>query len=94
MKFYRLGPVWKVEDFDVEIVKEGFMFIKSPDVLNLPYFFNSIKLTQLRIQFLEEETNKPLSDILVSVSGSSNFRSNNITNESGHLKFIGLVGIF
>ncbi|CAK5061597.1 unnamed protein product [Meloidogyne enterolobii] len=85
---FSIGPVWKEEDFSIEIIKEGFIFAKMPDY---PNSFTSIKLTQLRIQFLEEKTNKPLSDILVSISGGSNFRSNNITNETGLLKFIGLM---
>ncbi|KAL7078019.1 hypothetical protein ACQ4LE_002669 [Meloidogyne hapla] len=85
---FSIGPVWKEDDFDVEIIKEGFIFVKMP---GYSHSFTSIKLTQLRIQFLEEKTNKPLSDILVSISGGLDFRSNNITNESGLLKFIGLT---
>ncbi|KAF7630922.1 hypothetical protein Mgra_00008841 [Meloidogyne graminicola] len=85
---FKIGPVWNVNDFNIEIIKEGFIFVKSSDS---PQSFTSIKLTQLRIQFFEEKTNIPLSDILVSISGGLNFRSNNITNETGLLKFIGLT---
>lgn len=38
-----------------------------------------------------DEENKPLSDVLLSLSGGKQYRSNNVTGVNGSIVFIGLV---
>lgn len=38
-----------------------------------------------------DEGNTPLSDVLLSLSGGKQYRSNNVTGENGSIVFIGLV---
>jgi hypothetical protein len=85
----RIGPVWNVDDFTVQLAKEGFEFHAKT---NNPHNFESVKLSQLIIQFLDSTTKLPLSDVLISISGgTNNIRSKNFTDNSGILNFIGLV---
>lgn len=38
-----------------------------------------------------DEENRPLSDVLLSLSGGKQYRSNNVTGVDGSIVFIGLV---
>lgn len=85
---YKIGPVWNTADYQITVSKEGYEF--KADSKNL-YNYKSFKLSHLIIKFFDSETKEPLSDVLVSVSGVSNYRSNNIIDSTGVINFIGLV---
>lgn len=53
--------------------------------------FKAIKLSELKVEFTDSETHKPLPDVLISLSGGSNYRSNNFTDATGKINYIGLV---
>ena len=41
-----------------------------------------------------DEADKPLSAVLLSLSGERQYRSNNVTGSDGHMAFLGLVSPF
>lgn len=73
----------------MEMAKDGYEFIR--DETN-PFEFTAIKSSQLIVRFVDNNSQKSLAEVLVSVSAnSSDFRSNSITDQSGILSFVGLV---
>ena len=85
-----IGPVWNEKDYAIEVEKEGYKFFPQEDGFN----FKVVKLSQLKISFLDSQTKKPLPEVLVSLSGANDYRSNNIIDSSGSINYIGLVYIF
>uniref|UniRef100_A0A915DMW4 Nodal modulator 1 n=1 Tax=Ditylenchus dipsaci TaxID=166011 RepID=A0A915DMW4_9BILA len=84
---YSVGPVWNVEDYVISVQKDGYDFIKEK---TNPLIFKSTKLSHLKISFLDSETKKPLPEVLVSLSGSVDYRSNSIVDHTGVINYIGL----
>ena len=82
---FTIGPLSRVSDYTVEAEKEGYKFIKTTENV-----FQAIKLSELRVSFLDSETKKPLGEVLASISGVENYRSNQIIGESGTHNYIGL----
>jgi len=82
---FTIGPLSRASDYVVEAEKEGYKFIKTSDNV-----FQAIKLSELRVSFTDTETKKPLGEVLVSISGVENYRSNQIIGESGTHNYIGL----
>ncbi|VIO90592.1 conserved hypothetical protein [Brugia malayi] len=83
---FRLGPMRTVKDFDITAEKSGYKFEKTQKLGVL----NAIKLSQLIIIATDAETNEPLSNVLISLSGAENYRSNNFIDNTGKIIFIGL----
>ncbi|MFH4974267.1 hypothetical protein AB6A40_000976 [Gnathostoma spinigerum] len=83
---FRLGPVRKAADFEISAEKHGYKFEPS----NKFAVLRAIKLSELVISTVDEISQQPLSGVLLSLSGVDNYRSNNIIDESGVIKFVGL----
>uniref|UniRef100_A0A1I8AU23 Carboxypeptidase regulatory-like domain-containing protein n=1 Tax=Steinernema glaseri TaxID=37863 RepID=A0A1I8AU23_9BILA len=83
---YRIGPVRRLQDFEVSASLEGYQFqpTEKQGVLS------SVRLSQLRIAAIDSDNQKPLGAVLVSLSGSG-YRSNNMTDSNGRINFIGLA---
>ncbi|KAL3098749.1 hypothetical protein niasHT_024503 [Heterodera trifolii] len=101
---FRIGPVWDEQDFELLLEKDGFEFkpyTQSPTdtadgpshrQLRSPFVFSATKLSKLIVRFVDSDLKTPLSDVLVSVSGSSSdFRSNTVTDSTGTLNIVGLA---
>ncbi|KAE9551164.1 hypothetical protein FO519_005609 [Halicephalobus sp. NKZ332] len=82
---YVIGPLSKISDYSVEAEKEGYKFTKTTENV-----FQAIKLSELRVSFVDSETKKALGEVLASISGAENYRSNQIIGESGTHNYIGL----
>ncbi|VDO46796.1 unnamed protein product [Onchocerca flexuosa] len=81
-----MGPVRNVNDFDITAEKSGYKFEKT----GKPGILNAIKLSQLIITATDAETGEPLSSVLISLSGTENYRSNNFIDKTGRIIFFGL----
>lgn len=86
--FFRLGPVRNLKDFDITAEKDGYKFEKDQSG-----FFVPVKLSQLRIAIVDAVSGEPLNDVLLSLSGVQNYRSNNIIDKDGKITFVGLVRV-
>ncbi|TKR78261.1 hypothetical protein L596_019098 [Steinernema carpocapsae] len=84
---YKIGPVRKLEDFYVSAELEGYKFAAT----NNQGVFKTVKLSQLKIVAVDSMSSKPLADVLVSLSGVDNYRSNNIIDKTGKINFVGLA---
>lgn len=85
---YRIGPIHGGRSYTVSATLEGYSFKPLPDD---PLSFSSLKLGHIKIEVKEKETNSPLSSVLLSLSGSDGFRSNNFTKLNGKLEYRDLV---
>ncbi|KAL4001737.1 Carboxypeptidase regulatory-like domain family protein [Acanthocheilonema viteae] len=83
---FRIGPVRNIKDFDITAEKSGYKFKKTKKLGVL----NAVKLSQLIIIATDAETGEPLSNVLISLSGAENYRSNNFIDKTGKIVFIGL----
>lgn len=69
-------------------MKEGYLFHQEDKAA-----FGTLKaykLSQLTIKLFDMDR-KPLGGVLISISGGVNYRSNNITDDTGVITFLGLV---
>ncbi|KAI6187948.1 hypothetical protein M3Y98_00300800 [Aphelenchoides besseyi] len=84
---FSIGPVWDPKLFeDVQLELQGYRF--SPT--NNRNSFKSTKLSKLQISYFDEATKKPLPEVLISLSGGDNYRSNSVVDENGQYVFVGL----
>ncbi|EFO22900.1 hypothetical protein LOAG_05586 [Loa loa] len=83
---FRIGPVRSIKDFDISAEKSGYKFEKTEKLEVL----NAIKLSQLIIIATDAETGEPLSSVLISLSGTENYRSNSFIDKIGKIIFVGL----
>lgn len=81
----RIGLVRNPADFDVELNLEGYKFVRNGNK------FKAIQLSKLVLSYADEKTGQPLGEVLVSVSGGVDYRSNVLVDVSGRRSFVGLV---
>lgn len=77
----------RVTDFEISAEKDGYKFEKTSEFGVL----RAVKLSQLIIMASDIETNEPLPNVLISLSGVEKYRSNNFLDQNGRISFIGLV---
>ncbi|CAI5450836.1 unnamed protein product [Caenorhabditis angaria] len=82
---FKIGPVKKVEDYDISASLDGYRFSGSNGI------FESIKLSQLSITVLDENTNEPLDGVLLSLVGGKDYRSNNVLDSTASKNFVDLA---
>lgn len=82
---FKFGPISKETKFSLTVEKEGYKFIEQKNNV-----FQSIKLSELRVNFIDSETKEPLGEVLASISGVDNYRSNKVIGETGTQNYIGL----
>uniref|UniRef100_A0AC34EZP7 Nodal modulator 1 n=1 Tax=Panagrolaimus sp. ES5 TaxID=591445 RepID=A0AC34EZP7_9BILA len=82
---FKFGPISKETKFSLTVEKEGYKFIEQKNNI-----FQSIKLSELRVNFVDSETKEPLGEVLASISGVDNYRSNKVIGETGTQNYIGL----
>lgn len=87
--FCRIGPVWNLNNWKISLLKEGYEFKQIKN-----NHFKSIKLSHLKILFADIDSNKPLQDVIVSISGPKSYRLNEVTNVNGITVVIGLVEFY
>ncbi|KAI6214901.1 hypothetical protein M3Y94_00322600 [Aphelenchoides besseyi] len=84
---FSIGPVWDPKMFEeVQLELQGYQFTQT----NNKNSFKSTKLSKLQISYYDEVTKKSLPEVLISLSGGDNYRSNSVVNENGHYVFVGL----
>jgi hypothetical protein len=82
---FKFGPISKETKFSLTVEKEGYKFIEQKNNI-----FQSIKLSELRVNFIDSVTKEPLGEVLASISGVDNYRSNKVIGETGTQNYIGL----
>ncbi|CAE1283136.1 Nodal modulator 3,Nodal modulator 1,Nodal modulator 2 [Acanthosepion pharaonis] len=82
---YRLGPLHSDKKYNVEAAKVGFVLTKDP---NNPMNFKALKLGEIAVQVVDE-SDQSLSNVLLSLSGDRQYRSNNLT-KNGDMVFSSL----
>jgi hypothetical protein len=85
---YRVGPIHGGKTYTVSAELSGYAFKALPED---PLSFTSLRLGHIKIQVKEAESQSPLSSVLLSLSGSDGFRSNNFTKPDGTLEYHNLV---
>lgn len=83
---FKIGPLHREKQYEVAAEKPGYVLEKEKED---PLLFSAFKLGEISVQVVDEE-NKPLSDVLLSLSGGKQYRSNNVTGVNGSIVFIGL----
>ncbi|VDK79801.1 unnamed protein product [Litomosoides sigmodontis] len=83
---FRIGPIRNIKDFDITAEKSGYKFEKTAKLGVL----NVVKLSQLIITAVDAGTGEPLSNVLISLSGAENYRSNSFIDKTGKIVFVGL----
>lgn len=76
---YSAGPLYDDQKYEVTAELENYKFVpaeKEGDFLGR-------KLGQIKVTIVDQETNQPLSGVLVSLSGGDGYRSNALTPQSG-----------
>ncbi|CAD6199350.1 unnamed protein product [Caenorhabditis auriculariae] len=85
---YRFGPVKDANEYKIEASLDGYKFNANPKKHGA---FDSVKLSQLSISVVDEKTKKPLEDVLLSLVGSGDYRSNNMLDSTAQINFVGLA---
>nr|XP_022336385.1 nodal modulator 1-like isoform X1 [Crassostrea virginica] len=83
---FKIGPLHREKQYEVTAEKPGYVLEKEKED---PLVFTAFKLGEISVQVVDEG-NTPLSDVLLSLSGGKQYRSNNVTGENGSIVFIGL----
>jgi hypothetical protein len=85
---YRVGPIHGGRQYTVSAELSGYAFeARSGDTLS----FTSLRLGHIKIKVEEAGSRSPLNSVLLSLSGSDGFRSNNFTKPDGGLEYRDLV---
>ncbi|KRX75588.1 Nodal modulator 1, partial [Trichinella sp. T6] len=84
---YVVGPLRSLESLQIKAELPGY----GLEHIQGKYgHFTAYKLSQLYIQVVDDNMG-PLQDVLVSVTGGSQYKSNNLTNERGNFTLFGLM---
>ncbi|CAB3398048.1 unnamed protein product [Caenorhabditis bovis] len=86
---YKIGPVKRVEDYEISAKLDGYRFNPKGSSGN----FESVKLSQLNIKVVDEATDEPLEDVLLSLVGGKglDYRSNTNLDSTAQKNFVALA---
>ncbi|OWF46756.1 nodal modulator 1-like [Mizuhopecten yessoensis] len=83
---FSVGPLHSSKEYSVSAEKTGYVLVKED---GQTASFKAYKLGQVSVQVMNEK-DQPLSNVLLSLSGERQYRSNNVTGDNGTINFIGL----
>ncbi|KAL4228821.1 hypothetical protein ACF0H5_011861 [Mactra antiquata] len=83
---FNIGPLHKGYDYVVKAEKDGYILEKDEDEMAV---FKARKLCRINVKIMGEK-DEPLSDVLLSLSGGKQYRSNNLTTQDGTMAFLNL----
>uniref|UniRef100_A0A158Q644 Nodal modulator 1 n=1 Tax=Dracunculus medinensis TaxID=318479 RepID=A0A158Q644_DRAME len=83
---FRIGPLQSLDNVNIVAAKDGYKFEKTKDFGIL----KAKKLSHLQVFATDIESKVPLGNVLLSLSGVENYRSNNILDDTGKITFVGL----
>ncbi|PVD27782.1 hypothetical protein C0Q70_12955 [Pomacea canaliculata] len=83
---YRVGPLHSDVKYRVTAEKTGYVITKDAEKRDV---FRAFKLGEISVQVLDKEK-QPMPSVLLSLSGERQYRSNNITGDTGSLIFTSL----
>uniref|UniRef100_A0A5S6QIU5 protein-serine/threonine phosphatase n=1 Tax=Trichuris muris TaxID=70415 RepID=A0A5S6QIU5_TRIMR len=78
---YRVGPFHSLDSFEVEAMLDGYWFEPIDGEFGS---FVAHRFSELTVEVADSEE-RPLSGVLVVISGNSEFRMKNLTNENGRI---------
>lgn len=83
---FSVGPLHSGKEYSVSAEKTGYVLVKEE---GQTASFKAYKLGQVSVKVLNEK-GEPLWNVLLSLSGERQYRSNNVTSDDGTINFIGL----
>lgn len=83
---YSLGPLYDNEEYEISMMKEGYIFVEDPTQTGL---FSAKILSFLSVT-IRDASEAPVSNVLVSVSSGKNYREVVYTDSEGRVKFVDL----
>ncbi|PIO73159.1 hypothetical protein TELCIR_04883 [Teladorsagia circumcincta] len=86
---FRVGPVRRAEDMKITAELDGYAFAEKPGHVGQ---ITSTKLSKLTVVVSDKETSERLDDVLLSIVGGKDYRSNSMIDKTGEINFVGLVG--
>ncbi|VDP04826.1 unnamed protein product [Heligmosomoides polygyrus] len=85
---FRIGPVRRAEDMKIIAELDGYSFAEKPGHVGQ---LISTKLSKLTVVVSDKETSERLEDVLLSIVGGKDYRSNSMIENSGEINFVGLA---
>ncbi|RCN33420.1 hypothetical protein ANCCAN_20747 [Ancylostoma caninum] len=85
---YRIGPVRRLEDMKITAELDGYAFSEKPGHVGQ---IISTKLSKLTVVVSDMATSERLDDVLLSIVGGKDYRSNSMIDKSGEINFVGLA---
>ncbi|XGW13667.1 hypothetical protein V3C99_000189 [Haemonchus contortus] len=85
---YRIGPVHRAEDMKITAELDGYAFAEKPGHVG---HILSTKLSKLTVVVSDKETSERLDDVLLSIVGGKDYRSNSMIDKTGEINFVGLA---
>ncbi|XP_053408059.1 nodal modulator 3-like [Mercenaria mercenaria] len=83
---FKIGPLHKGFDYMVKAEKDGYVLEKDEEEMAV---FRARKLSRTDVKIIDE-VDQPLSEVLLSLSGGKQYRSNNLTHDDGTMVFMNL----
>ncbi|KAK6026819.1 hypothetical protein OSTOST_07199 [Ostertagia ostertagi] len=84
---FRVGPVRRAEDMKITAELDGYAFAEKPGHVG---HIMSTKLSKLTVVVSDKETSERLDDVLLSIVGGKDYRSNSMIDKTGEINFVGL----
>ncbi|VDN31558.1 unnamed protein product [Cylicostephanus goldi] len=88
---YRIGPVRRAEDMKITAELDGYTFSEKGGLVGQ---LTSTKLSKLTVVVSDIATSERLEDVLLSIVGGKEYRSNSMIDKTGEINFVGLVSIY
>ncbi|KAK6745442.1 hypothetical protein RB195_011895 [Necator americanus] len=85
---YRIGPVRRVQDIKITAELDGYSFSEKPGHVGQ---ILSMKLSKLTVVVSDMATSERLDDVLLSIVGEKDYRSNTMIDKNGEINFVGLA---
>ncbi|KHJ89160.1 hypothetical protein OESDEN_11025, partial [Oesophagostomum dentatum] len=85
---YKIGPIRRAEDMKITAELDGYAFSEKPGHVGQ---ILSTKLSKLTVVVSDIATSERLDDVLLSIVGGKDYRSNSMIDKTGEINFVGLA---
>ncbi|VDL74561.1 unnamed protein product [Nippostrongylus brasiliensis] len=85
---FKVGPIRRAEDMRITAELDGYAFTEKAGHVGQ---IVSTKLSKLTVVVSDKETSERLDDVLLSIVGGKDYRSNSMIDKTGEINFVGLA---
>ncbi|WKY03099.1 hypothetical protein Q1695_016417 [Nippostrongylus brasiliensis] len=85
---FKVGPIRRAEDMRITAELDGYAFAEKAGHVGQ---IVSTKLSKLTVVVSDKETSERLDDVLLSIVGGKDYRSNSMIDKTGEINFVGLA---